>query len=235
VNRILKPVTYVLAAAYFLVDAVFSVVAKPISDCLDHSGTGETCSGLSGRNRSDRDQCSDTGRRRTFEARPGRAPVQSHPRQADEDSSIRLDVRPVPTSQSMVGSHRGLANHTVVEQCRPQLRTADEDFRCCAVSPALKAKRKRAGAAFPDALSASRAKRCSGVPGGAQCCAQCERAVRSAGWAECGLLEPLWLQLDATRISVRQRDQSTTIFTRSRVLTCACASSPFSTRKRSVG
>jgi uncharacterized membrane protein len=34
VNRILKPVTYVLAAAYFLVDAVFSVVAKPISDWI---------------------------------------------------------------------------------------------------------------------------------------------------------------------------------------------------------
>ena len=34
VNRILKPVTYVLAAAYFLVDAVFIAVAKPISDWL---------------------------------------------------------------------------------------------------------------------------------------------------------------------------------------------------------
>ena len=33
-NRILKPVTYVLAAAYFLVDAVFIAVAKPISDWL---------------------------------------------------------------------------------------------------------------------------------------------------------------------------------------------------------
>ena len=33
-NRILKPVTYVLAAAYFLVDAVFIVVAKPISDWI---------------------------------------------------------------------------------------------------------------------------------------------------------------------------------------------------------
>jgi hypothetical protein len=32
VKRILKPVTYVLAAVYFLVDAVFLVLAKPISD-----------------------------------------------------------------------------------------------------------------------------------------------------------------------------------------------------------
>jgi hypothetical protein len=32
VNRILKPVTYVLAAVYFLVDAVFMSVAKPISN-----------------------------------------------------------------------------------------------------------------------------------------------------------------------------------------------------------
>jgi hypothetical protein len=34
VNRILKPVTYVLAAAYFVVDAVFIAVAKPISNWL---------------------------------------------------------------------------------------------------------------------------------------------------------------------------------------------------------
>jgi uncharacterized membrane protein len=34
VNRILKPVTYVLAAVYFLVDAVFIAAAKPISDWL---------------------------------------------------------------------------------------------------------------------------------------------------------------------------------------------------------
>ena len=33
-NRILKPVTYVLAAIYFLVDAVFMTVAKPISNWI---------------------------------------------------------------------------------------------------------------------------------------------------------------------------------------------------------
>jgi hypothetical protein len=32
VKRILKPITYVLAAVYFLVDAVFLALAKPISD-----------------------------------------------------------------------------------------------------------------------------------------------------------------------------------------------------------
>jgi hypothetical protein len=32
VKRILKPVTYVLAALYFLVDAAFMAIAKPISD-----------------------------------------------------------------------------------------------------------------------------------------------------------------------------------------------------------
>ena len=31
-NRILKPVTYVLAVVYFLVDAAFIVVAKPLSN-----------------------------------------------------------------------------------------------------------------------------------------------------------------------------------------------------------
>jgi hypothetical protein len=34
VNRVLKPVTYVLAAVYFLVDAVFMALAKPISDWI---------------------------------------------------------------------------------------------------------------------------------------------------------------------------------------------------------
>jgi hypothetical protein len=34
VQRILKPVTYVLAAIYFLVDAVFVTVAKPISNWI---------------------------------------------------------------------------------------------------------------------------------------------------------------------------------------------------------
>ena len=33
-NRILKPVTYVLAAVWFLVDAVFMTVAKPISNWI---------------------------------------------------------------------------------------------------------------------------------------------------------------------------------------------------------
>jgi hypothetical protein len=34
VKRILKPVTYVVAVLYFLVDAVFMAVAKPLADCL---------------------------------------------------------------------------------------------------------------------------------------------------------------------------------------------------------
>ena len=34
VNRIFKPVTYILATVYFLVDAVFIAVAKPVSDWL---------------------------------------------------------------------------------------------------------------------------------------------------------------------------------------------------------
>lgn len=33
-NRILKPVTYVLAAVYFLVDAAFIAVAKPVSNWI---------------------------------------------------------------------------------------------------------------------------------------------------------------------------------------------------------
>src|SRR5437868_15015038 len=34
VKRILKPVTYVIAALYFLADAAFVAIAKPISDWL---------------------------------------------------------------------------------------------------------------------------------------------------------------------------------------------------------
>jgi hypothetical protein len=34
VNRIFKPVIYILATVYFLVDAVFTAVAKPVSDWL---------------------------------------------------------------------------------------------------------------------------------------------------------------------------------------------------------
>jgi hypothetical protein len=34
VKRILKPITYILAALYFLVDAAFMAIAKPISDWL---------------------------------------------------------------------------------------------------------------------------------------------------------------------------------------------------------
>jgi hypothetical protein len=34
VNRLLKPVTYVLATLWFLVDAVFMTVAKPISNWI---------------------------------------------------------------------------------------------------------------------------------------------------------------------------------------------------------
>ena len=33
-KRILKPISYILAAVYFLVDAVFIAVAKPVSDWL---------------------------------------------------------------------------------------------------------------------------------------------------------------------------------------------------------
>jgi hypothetical protein len=34
VKRILKPVTYVIATLYFVVDAAFMAIAKPISDWL---------------------------------------------------------------------------------------------------------------------------------------------------------------------------------------------------------
>jgi hypothetical protein len=41
VNRFFKPVTYILAAVYFLVDVAFMAVARPVSDwiCTWCSGT----------------------------------------------------------------------------------------------------------------------------------------------------------------------------------------------------
>src|SRR5450631_1634776 len=145
VNRILKPVTYVLAAVYFLVDAVFMSVAKPISGWIARhlvlrglrawirslspypslalfsvpviilepvkpvaaylAATGQM---LGGRPNIDH--------RRAPEARAGRASVQSHPRQIDEDSNIRLGLWQVPTRQSVVGSHAGMANHAVIKR-----------------------------------------------------------------------------------------------------------------------
>src|SRR6185437_10791844 len=158
VKRILKPVTYVLAALYFLVDAAFMAIAKPISDWLarhvvlrrlrawirssalpvagavfgagDHAGTGQTGGGLSGRYRSDGEQPCDIDRRRASKARAGRAPVQPYPGQADENSSLCLGVHKIPRSQGMAGSHRGLASHSRDKQgCQP-VCNRDEKIRC---------------------------------------------------------------------------------------------------------
>ena len=40
-KRILKPVTYVLATLYFLADAAFMAIAKPISDWLRQCQPGQ--------------------------------------------------------------------------------------------------------------------------------------------------------------------------------------------------
>jgi hypothetical protein len=108
-------------------------LARAVFGSCDHSGTGQTCSSLSRGDRPDRKQRSHVDRRRTSKARAGRASIQSYARQVDEDSSIRLGIRQVPTSQGMVRSNRGLANHTIFKQGRAQLRHADENIP--AVSP----------------------------------------------------------------------------------------------------
>jgi hypothetical protein len=111
VNRILKPVTYVLAAVYFLVDAVFMSVAKPISNWIArHLVLRRLRAWI-----------------RSLSPYPSLAlfsvpviilepvkPVAAY--LAATDSNIRLGLRQIPASQSVVGSHAGMANHTVLEE-----------------------------------------------------------------------------------------------------------------------
>ena len=144
-SRLLKPVTYVLAAVYFLVDAVFMTLSKPVSNWIAKhlelrklrawirslrpypslalfsvpvvilepikpvaaylAATGQMWR-------------SDIDHRRGSKARARGAPVQSHSGQVDEDPGIRLGLHQIPPSQSMDRSHRGLANHAVIEQGR---------------------------------------------------------------------------------------------------------------------
>jgi hypothetical protein len=62
VKWILKPVTYVLAALYFLADAAFMTIAKPISDWLArHVALGNCAPGS--------DRCGPTPRWRCFRYR----------------------------------------------------------------------------------------------------------------------------------------------------------------------
>ena len=164
-NRILKPVTYVLAVAYFLVDAVFIAVAKPVSDWLAKhlvlrklrswirslrpypslalfsvpviilepvkpvaaylAATGQIVSSVLTLIVGELFACAN------------RAFIQSHPRQIDEDSGIRLGIHQVPTSQGLVRSHRSLASHTDAGQGRSQLHRADEAIWYCVVWPVL--------------------------------------------------------------------------------------------------
>ena len=120
-QQILKPVTYTLAALYFLADAAFIAIAKPdirlaCQACRaqtiarldqiiatlpiigaafgagDHAGTGQTGGGLSGCDRSDGEQCCDIDRRRASKARLGRAFVQPYPGQTDENSRLCMGL-----------------------------------------------------------------------------------------------------------------------------------------------
>src|SRR5438876_11690486 len=85
--------------------------------CATHYfGTGEACSSLPRRNRPDGGRRRDIDHRRTPEARAGGASLQSHARQIDQDYDIRLALLQIPTSQSVVGSNAGVANHAVIEQ-----------------------------------------------------------------------------------------------------------------------
>jgi len=167
VKRILKPVTYVLAALYFLVDAAFMAIAKPISDWLARhvvlrrlrawirslrpypslalfsvpvimlEPVKPVAAYLAATGQMVEQRC-DIDRRRASKARAGRAPVQPYPGQADENSSLSLGVHKIPPSKSMAGSHRGLASYSRNKQGRPPVCNRDEKICCGGVSAVLK-------------------------------------------------------------------------------------------------
>jgi len=103
--------------------------ARAVFSARYYSGTGEACSGLSRGNWPDAWGRADIDRWRTPEARAGGTSVQSHPRQIDEDSDIRLGLWQISTSQSVVGSHAGMAKHAVIEQGSTRLCCAYERKR----------------------------------------------------------------------------------------------------------
>jgi hypothetical protein len=168
VKRILKPVTvtYVMAALYFLVDAAFMAIAKPISEWLARHVVLRRLrawirslrpypslalfsvpvimlepvkgGGLSGCYRADGQQRCDLDRRRASKARAGRAPVQPYPGQAHENSSLSLGVNKIPPSKGMAGSHRGLASYSRNKQGRPPVCNRDEKIRCSGLSAVSK-------------------------------------------------------------------------------------------------
>ncbi len=146
-KRILRPLIYVLAAVYFLVDAVFMAVAKPVSDWL----AGHIV------------------------LRRLRAWIQSlrpYPSLALFSVPVIIlePVKPVAAYLAATGqimssavmlivgellklvlverlfsltaaSHRGLANHPVGKSCHPAIHGADEKIRRRGVSAILKGAR----------------------------------------------------------------------------------------------
>ena len=127
-RRILKPVTYILAALYFLVDAAFMAIAKPISDWLaGHVVLRRLRAWI----RSLRPYPS-------LALRPGRAPVQPYPGQVDENSRLCLGVHKIPRSQDMAEKYRGLAIHSRNKQGCPSVSNRDEEIRSSGVSAVLK-------------------------------------------------------------------------------------------------
>ena len=80
--------------------------------------------------RPDREQRSHVDRRRTSKARAGRASIQSYASQVDEDSSIRLGIRQVPTSQAWLEATEAWRT---IRSVNKAVRNADENIP--AVSP----------------------------------------------------------------------------------------------------
>src|SRR5437588_7759798 len=167
VKRILKPVTYALAALYFLADAAFMAIAKPISDWLARHVVLRR---LRAWIRSLRPYPSlalfsipvimlePIKPVAAYLAATGQMvgsvvilivgellklvlierPVQPYPGQADENSRLCLGVHKIPRSQDMAEKYRGLASHSRNKQACPSVSNRDEEIRCSGVSAVLK-------------------------------------------------------------------------------------------------
>jgi hypothetical protein len=167
VKRILKPVTYVLAALYFLVDAAFMAIAKPISDWFARHVVLRR---LRAWIRSLRPYPSlalfsvpvimlePVKPVAAYLAATGQMVISvvtlivgellklvlverlfSLTRDnADENSSFCLGVHKIPRSQGMPGSQRSLASHSRNKRGHPPVSNQDQKNCCGGISTVLK-------------------------------------------------------------------------------------------------
>ncbi len=168
-KRIFKPFVFVLAAIYFVVDAAFWTIARPVIRLLgDHwifesaanldpvaaalsdagavhgachySRTRQAASSLSDGDGARRQRISGPWRRRAAQARSHRTAVQSLPRQADVDPGLRVGLREISAGAELGRIPRRMAADATFDAHRPAGRSR---------SISSKSKPRASGSAFP--------------------------------------------------------------------------------------